>query len=343
MKLIKAYVLISLISLVLIQCSSAEKTRNIAADDKNPSWIDTPHDMYPQEQYFTGVGTGDSRDAAENNAIGSIAKIFQSQVRVSQSLQEAFLETENSFKSESQMNRNTRIGSNLELKNVKVQQSHFSSKDGLYYVLATLDRLETAGLYKDDISKNNASISETYLDAQNAPDKNKKYVLLSRAKAKYDQNQGLKEIYKILMPTKAEIPEAVTGDEINKELNEATEQISAGLQPDANCPPAVSDYIKELIGKIGFPMKEGRTDFIFKYNLTLNPAEMNRSDMTGFNWKLTVEIIDNISGSSMNAFNVDKRTLGISEEQAKLKIMKSVQEEITGSLYKKFIEYMAQK
>jgi hypothetical protein len=101
--------------------------------------------------------------------------------------------------------------------------------------------------------------------------------------------------------------------------------------------------MKEFVGKIGFQMKPGQEDFIFKYSLNLTPANLNRQDATGFSWKLTVEIYDNVHATSMNAFNIDKRTLGISEEQAKAKIMNAVKEEITGNLYTSFIKYISTK
>jgi hypothetical protein len=139
------------------------------------------------------------------------------------------------------------------------------------------------------------------------------------------------------------IPETVSEDELNKELNQVKGQITAGLEPGADCPPAVTDYMKEFIGKIGFPMKEGQTDFSFKYDLDMQPAQMNRDDVVGFNWKLTIEIVDNINNSSMNAFNIDKRTLGISEEQAEAKIMRTVQDEIVDNLYQQFVQYISKK
>ena len=55
-----------LLGLVLTACSS-----------KQPDWVDTPTEQYPQKRYLSAVGEADSRSAADNRALANLAKIFE--------------------------------------------------------------------------------------------------------------------------------------------------------------------------------------------------------------------------------------------------------------------------
>ena len=55
-----------LLGLVLTACSS-----------KQPDWVDTPTEQYPQQRYLSAVGEADSRSAADDRALANLAKIFE--------------------------------------------------------------------------------------------------------------------------------------------------------------------------------------------------------------------------------------------------------------------------
>ena len=154
----------------LIFCSHSNiKVRQAGSNDETPIWIDNPYKSYPRDLYFSGVSTGDTRESAENNAMGSIAKIFKSNIKVDQTVVENFYETETTFESQSSLNRRTSVGSDLELKNIKIVDTWFSSGEGLYYARAILDREETAAVYRREIEENDVKISENYENYKNSP------------------------------------------------------------------------------------------------------------------------------------------------------------------------------
>ena len=152
-KMVVFFVIIQLLSLV--SCASAPPKSNVSTSTDLPEWINNPNSIYPDSRFIVGVGSGDTRQAAEKDAVGNIAKVFQSAITVDQTLIENYLEVEgtdnNSASFSSQMLNRTSVSSQQELKNIKIDKVHFSSTDGLYYVLAYLDRAETAMLYEQDL------------------------------------------------------------------------------------------------------------------------------------------------------------------------------------------------
>lgn len=324
---------------LLIQCSHASKTKQ-KTQDSQPEWINNPTKEYPESMYLSGVGTGDTREAAENNAMGSIARIFKSKIRVDQSVYEHFLETDQNLSSTSQIRRRTNVGAQQELKNIKIKEAYFSPNDGLNYALAVLARTETGKLYRNEFEDNDFKIAEFYGDYQKSKQKLHRYTSISKAKALTGRNNIIKEKYAIIMAGNRDLIASVQENEIDSEMRKLLDQISVNIESE-NGSADVMDYMEELIGKIGFKIVGATGDFSFNYSLTYKPAELNRNDTQGFNWKLTVSITDNINNHALKTFNIEKRTLGISEEQAKAKMMRSIRKEINESLYNQFIGYVS--
>lgn len=331
---------------ILFSCATYAQ-KSAPSDDESssiPAWADNPHRFYPKELYIVGVGTGDTRKAAEDNAIGTIAKVFQSDVKVDQTLIENYMESESKSGSDlsftSQMLNRTSVASQQKLKNIRIEKAQFCSTDGLHYVLAVLDRAETEELYKKDIKNNDNKISEYFKNYKNSPNKLNKFAFLSKAKTITDINEILRQQYQIISVTGEEVPASIKKSELDKEMRSLLDQISVALTSTGETPAEVGDYVKETVGKIGFKIVEGSGDFIFKYSLDLQPANLGRKNTTGYNWKLTIEVKDNINNYSLKAFNINSRTIGISQEAARAKIMNKVKNELNNNFYKQFLNYI---
>jgi len=331
-----SFILLSV--MFVFACSSSQNT--VRQGDEKPEWIDNPYKLFPKSMYLVGVGTGDTREAAENNAFGSIAKIFRSKIQVQQSVYEQFLETDTQFSSTSQLKRRTTVGADEELKNIRTEQTYFSPNEGLYYALAVLDRSETEAMYEEELQENDRKIGELYGLYKKSNNKIHQYTYLAKALALDGQNQAIEQKLDIIAVQKFQREPSVSSRTLQEEMRSLRERITVQLQPEEGTPDEVQDYMREMIGKLGFKMVNGNADFIFTYSLTLKPANLQRNDATGFNWKLTVVVKDNTKGYTLKAFNVEKRTLGISEEQAQAKVLRSVHKECTENLYKQFVAYL---
>ncbi|HID39229.1 MAG TPA: hypothetical protein EYP36_06915 [Calditrichaeota bacterium] len=321
-----------------LACSPSQKT--MRQEGEKPEWIDNPYKLFPKSMYLVGVGTGDTREAAENNAFGSIAKIFRSKIQVQQSVYEQFLETNEQFSSTSQLKRRTTVGADEELKNIRTEHTYFSPNEGLYYALAVLDRSETEAMYENELQDNDQKIGEFYELYKKSNNKIHMYTYLAKALALDEQNRAIEQKLDIIAVQKFQREPAVSSRTLHEAMRSLLDRITVRLQAEEGTPEELQDYMREMIGKLGFKMVDGSADFTFNYSLSLKEANLQRDDATGFNWKLTVVIKDNIKGYTLKAFNVEKRTLGISEEQARAKVLRSVRKECTENLYKQFVAYL---
>lgn len=326
-------------------CAATTPPNRMSTAGDIPDWVNNPHKAYPEAQYIVGVGSSDTRNGAEKNAIGNIAKVFQAVINVDETLIENYLESEREGKTDfsfsSQMLNRTSIGSQQELKNIKIDKVHFSSKDGLYYSLAYLDRAETAVLYKQDIKNNDQKITEYFDNYKKSTNKLNQYAYLNRCRTITAVNDLLRNQFQIITRGQEQIPVSIPISEIDREMKQLLDRISVALLAEENTPSAVGDYLNEVIGKFGFKIVTTGADFTINYGLSMNPTELNRENVVAYNWKLTVGVQDNVNNFALKSFNMDKRTTAISEGEVQSRIMRTVQSVLQKDFYKNFQEYLS--
>jgi hypothetical protein len=343
---LKIGVIFLLLFFILLNCGQAKKPANTDkySGSEEPEWVNNPHDLYPESQYIVGVGSGDTKEVAENNAIGSISKVFQSKVKVDQTVIENYLEQEKngniSTSGSSRLINNTNVGSKQDLKNINIDKSYFSPNEGLYYVLAYLNRKETAAIYRKEIANNDLKIEEYHGLSLKNKNKLTKYAYLLKAKTISDINNILNEQYGIIRGDGSRVAPLITESQLNKELRELTQKITVNLQTTQDTPAEVGDYVKEAIGKFGFKIVNSNSDFTFKFSLDMKKTDIGRANTVGYNWKFTLTVQDNINNYSLDTYNMKNRTIAISGEEAKAKIMHKVKKGLTTKFYKQFLNYM---
>jgi len=304
-----------------------------------PDWVTAPYSEYSEQKYIVGVGSGDTRKAAEFDAAGNISRVFKSKIEVDETVVENYLENETELTASSEMLKKTSVNSEQELKNIIIERAYFSEKQGVYYVLAYMDRAETARLYKQDIGKNNKKIMQHYADFESSDNKLHKFAFLKKALLLTDINDILNQQFQILT-FGSQVPASVTKNELEKSLMELKDKITVQLVPDAGTPEGVGDYLKEMIGKFGFKMINGAADFTFQYGLDVKETNINRANTEALSWKLTLRVKDNVNNSTLKAFNLKKRTVAVSHEEARSRMMLKVQNALSKKFYKKFNNYI---
>ncbi len=334
------YFLISVI--ILLGCMPVREIA-ASAEGKRPQWIDNPSRLYPENEFLTGIGSGSTRKEAENDAFASLAKIFSVQIKVNQSTINRYLEEDvdgqNKSTFSSLLSGRTSARSNQKLKNIKIARTYFSEKEGVYYVLAAMDRSETAALYKDEIRRNNEKIDTYYQRYEENSKKLQKLNYLNKTIGLTQINLLLNEQYKIISGRSGWTP-TITESDLNAQRMELLDKISVSIRPDGNDVSEIASYLKEAVSDIGFKIKEAPADFAVKYSFSSKKSSLLRKNTSVLNWHLNINLTDNLNHRDIGAFNVAKRSVGISEEAARLKMMRSVRKVVLSAFKKKFNRYL---
>ncbi len=324
------------------QCTYAQKSAKIQRGKEKPEWVDNPYAFYSENQYLVGVGTGDTRNAAEKNAIGQIAKIFKTNIQVDETLIESVFESfkknKGTIQSESAIKNQTRLQSNIELKNIKIEQVYFSEKEGLYYVLAILDRAETAALLEQDFNENDQLLKKYYEVSQTATNKLHRLSNITKAQALLQVNHLINEQYKVLTGGQA-LTSAVDENELLNTAKKIKEQIIVQIKGSGQSSDEIAAYLRELFSRFGFSIGEQNPDLVVNFKLEMNETNLNRPGVVAYNWHLKIDVFDQNNNVTLNTINLNKRTAAISEDEARARVMRTIKSELDKSFYRKLMNY----
>lgn len=330
------------LTILVSHCASAQKSA-VPKSDQLPDWVTNPMKYYPEDEYIVGVGSGDTRQAAEDDAVGNIARVFQSKINVDRTLIENYLETEGKngeLTASTRMFQRTNVSTRTKLKNIKIDKTYFSSSEGLYYVLAYLNRRETASLYQKDILKNQDKIDEYIQHFRDEPNKLRKYAYITKAIALSEINALINEQYQILTRG-GNVTERITKATLVKMRNDLLDRITVNIEPQGNAPQEIEQYLREVIAKTGFKISDRKGDFTIKYAFDIRKSNLKRRRVVAYNWKITVDVYDNLNNVALNTFNVTQRTVAISKEEARAKAMRNAQKALNKKFLKFFMAYIS--
>ena len=140
MRIIKS--MIPYLVLLSLACGSTVQQVQV---DKKPSWIEDPEREFPHEMYIASVGMGSTREGANNNAIAGIAKVFRSEIKLHQQVEENYFEfgTDKELELQQSVNLSKQISvtSDQSLKNIVIGKTWHDNKTAQYYALAFIDRI----------------------------------------------------------------------------------------------------------------------------------------------------------------------------------------------------------
>ncbi len=125
-----------------------------------PDWVNSESSRYPREKYLTGVGYGNERKTAENEAYAAISKIFQASIRSKTQEWEEYLQSSGTGRGSKNgevvsrkilMDQLTQVSTAMAIKDVFIAEVWVGPRDQQTYALAVMDRAHAASLIQERI------------------------------------------------------------------------------------------------------------------------------------------------------------------------------------------------
>ena len=141
-----------------VACQTAFAT----GGSRPPDWVNGESSQYPRERYLTGVGYGDSRKAAEDEAYAAISKIFQAHIQSKTREWEEYLQSSGKSEGptgETQVSRKifidqlTQVSTHKVLENVSIAEIWMDSRAHRTYAMAVMDRAHSAAVIQGRIEE----------------------------------------------------------------------------------------------------------------------------------------------------------------------------------------------
>ncbi|MCL2193920.1 MAG: LPP20 family lipoprotein [Treponema sp.] len=249
----------------------------IAAQSARPSWINNPYGNFNRKAYIVAVGIGNSRRAAEMDALRGIASTLELNIRATEQITTLYWEViENGATNWTQQtNLRSTIESSVRVDNLigaGVRQ-HWPDGRGNHYVLAVLNKARSVGLYSSRIEANQDVIRNlTNMPERNSIDGFARYQL---AAAIADMNFIYGEALVSLNPDAAWY-EVLAGGEY---FRQRAGQIARSIPIDINVRSgnAITDarirgaFAEVLFNEVGFLTGGTNHRYVLDVEVTMHP------------------------------------------------------------------------
>ncbi|TVR58175.1 MAG: hypothetical protein EA426_10555 [Spirochaetaceae bacterium] len=281
-------------SLVLVMLVTACATGAQSRDSRVPEWYIDRASVYPDSAYLTANGSGESRRAAENDAAGSLSRIFASNIRVESFAEQRYREIVGTSAAYSENERTAvqavAIESQQQLRNIRFSDP-FTDEFGRVHILAYLHRQQTAAIYRGLIDTNVREIERLVGRAAAASTTVRRYAYLSAADIVRLNNEVYIDQLRIVSPAAAGLGSfGISSERLANLINDAAEQMVFSVHVFGDDSGRVDAAIRRQISLRNFTVSDTGVLRVIG-SVTIKPVEINPR-YRSVRWVLEIDLID---------------------------------------------------
>lgn len=306
-----------------------------------PEWLTNPSDVYPQNQYLTAIGEGDSRAQAENMALRNMSKIFNTSIKAEDNLNETYNEVMNaegeSSNYASQLKKIINIKSESELFNVQYGE-RYTDDMGRVHTIAIINRAETGMIAEERLRRVSKEVANYLEESSASEDPIKKYAFLNAADKLNNMAMVLKKHLEIISSAHASMFEfPYTPALVHKRFVDAGEKVTFKIDIENDDEEIVKGALKQFLTDKGFVGTKENPVLKVKGKLILEPIKF-RDDLKTISWTVDISIKD-LYGQSIVNYSKSNRESSITWERAKARALREVNKLIKKKVMKKVNKY----
>jgi hypothetical protein len=160
----------------------------------SPQWIRGSDSQFSSTQYLLGVGEGENASQAEERAYAAVAKIFHAKIKAQSLDQESFSVQgrpgEEISSRDLQLEHEIQITTEKVLENVRILERWENTRNGAFYALAGMDRLQVERGILDQLSTLDQLVQENVDQSRNSIENKARVSHMKRAVTLLQQRQG---------------------------------------------------------------------------------------------------------------------------------------------------------
>jgi len=296
---------------MIISCSSTN-------NNSIPNWFVNQYDStYSKTNFIVAVGSGTSKEEAEENAKISLSQIFNTSIKNA-------LVTYDNDNTSSLITRGYIDTSVDDLLGVKLVNTQLNN-DGIFFVRIVLDKALASNKIREIITPKNNEINKLLVNSNNNSYEYLKNLI--RAEKIAFENQKYYDQLSVLQDASVSSPLI----DVQNKIYEVKNTLSMELiidSVDLDTKKELQKVIETMLLNSGISIKPSKAKLNVEYKYSFSDV---KNSLYQCNFDLYVQLIDD----SNLIFSIDKssRGIGISEETAKQKAMIKATEIIEGALF----------
>ena len=309
-----------------------------------PEWVDGRASDYPPSQYLTGVGQGDNRNMAENQAYAAVARIFKVEVAAQAKDWEAYLVTEHDEVASAErrltIDHVTKVSTDKVLENVSIGDAWYDVGKKVHYALAVVNRSQAEASVTDKVVSLDREIDADVVEARQTTDKLAKVRALRRA----GRNLVLREAYntdlRVIRSSGQGLPSAHRAGELSGELAQfLASNLGVALEISGDQAEPIQRALVQGLVREGFHVTADlgerdaeSSDLLVRAMTRLIPIEVQDPNFKYVRWCSDLEIVEPATQRVVGALARGGKEGHLTEREATAKVLRVVQQEFSSDV-----------
>ena len=320
-----------------------------------PDWVGGSSKKHPAAGYLTGVGYGDTRQAAEDRAYAAISKIFKAEIDSKTQEWEKYLQSDAKGQTDSRrqvgIEQATSVSTQKVLENVAIAETWLDESKAVYYALAVMDRPHAAATLRDRITSLDLKVDELLKESRESDNKLRTVQSLHAA----IQNLLLREAYntelRIIDPagkgSEGMVNLAAVGRDLRQYLAKNFKIVVEVAGPHHE---RIRAAIVEGLNRQGFPVApvgrepvERDADLVIKGVVAFEPVEMpgGGSKRTRFvRWSAAFDLTDQSSKRVIGSVAQQGREGHLTSSEAESRALRVAEQAMAEEISRRIAEFI---
>ncbi len=316
-----------------------------------PDWTKGRSARYPEGLYLVGVGSGASRERAEELALASLAKIFQAEVSQKTTEWEKYLQTESRGKSHVEQKKAieqiTKVSTDKVLEGAEIVER--GEEEGIFYALAVIDRLQSTASLTGRIKELDEKIRQALDRARFSGNKLERIKHYRRALEAYPLRDAYQSDLRIVNIKGEGIAPPISADAVLSEYKTwLAKHFLVNVQITGPQGDQVEKGIIDSLAREGFVVVAGEggnmealsVDLLIQGDVRLSQMELPGQPFQYVRWCFDLELLEKESNRIVGIVVRSGREGHLSLEEAEARALRLLVPEASSDISGKLAEYL---
>jgi hypothetical protein len=308
----------------------------VVATGERADWVEGSSHKYPSGRYLTGVGIGDERQKAEDNARAEIAKVFYSHIDASTKISQEYLQsvsgTTTSESGRMSVQDILKVSTHKVLSGVRIAEIYHESKpSNAFFALAVLDREQSMIILKNKINRLDQDIQTQLARAGRVSNQLLKIKELKAALETHLLRQAYDTELVIVNPSGQGINPPVAFVDIKNRLTDIlTKEFRIRLEVKGDRAQDLQEALADALTQEGFSLSGAneKANVLIKGSVEIKPLKQTSEQWKYVRWKTAFDLVDlkgdSVFGSISDTGREGHLSLPQAQDRALLKMKKNL-------------------
>jgi hypothetical protein len=308
---------------------------------QKPDWLTGKSSKYPNAFYLVGVGSGKTREAAENQARASIAKIFKADISAATGMVTTETITTKDKEVSADMNEKTvsdvEVAVKKTLEGTEIADFWEDTETGTSHALAVLKRSAAQSILEEQIQQKDDEIAVLGKSVNESMKKLEKLRLMLRQKSLMVAREELNSDHRIVDPANQGIQAPFSIEKEKTKIasflkNEFQVGVSATGEESARLIQPALKYLsaKGLTARKATPSNQASMDVIVALESDLDPSTEPVDEWYYCRWQVNMTATDQKDGSAVATDSRKGRSGQLSVKESRRKALSEMTKSVEG-------------